>query len=90
MKHSLKHLAGSTHCLIYISGKGVSGAQNFAYLWIALHKMPDLAQALHSQQVSIEEWGTVVLSGQGSPSDEEKQWVEAMFGLPEPLPTGDA
>jgi hypothetical protein len=74
-------IAEKTVCVLLIRGESPEGKPIFAYLAIRADKLQAFMEAQQSGTFYPEEYGMVIESGEGEPSDEIKQKMTKEYGF---------
>lgn len=74
-------IAEKTVCVLLIRGEKPEGGKIYAYLAIRADKMQAFMEAQESGTFYPEEYGMVIESGEGEPSEEVKQKMTKEYGF---------
>ena len=81
MQLTEKTITDNLDVLFYLEGKEDSGRDIYAYVTVAQDDLPEFLEKSQQYGFRPAEYGTIVLSGQGQPTDDEKDELEERLGL---------
>ena len=76
-----KAITDSLDVLFYLEGKEEGGNNIYAYVTVVPDGVPEFLENSQEYGFRPGNFGTVVLSGDGEPSDEDKDRLEEQLGL---------
>lgn len=81
LTRSEKLLAEKTVCVLLVRGEDPDGQPIYAYVAVRADKLEDFMAAQQSGIFYPEEYGIIVESGSGEPTDEVKKRMETEYGF---------
>jgi len=81
LTRSERMLAEKTVCVLLVRGEDPEGGPIFAYVAVRADKLEEFMEAQKSGMFYPEDYGVIVESGQGEPSDEVKERMERDYGF---------
>lgn len=81
LTRSEKMLAEKTVCILLVRGESEDGAPIFAYVAVRSDKLEAFMEAQKSDTFYPEDYGMVIESGEGEPSDEVKAKMRDEYGF---------
>lgn len=81
LNRSEQILAEKTMCILLLRGEDADQQKIYAYVAIRADKLEDFMAAQKSGSFSPEEFGVIIESGMGEPSDEVKQKMTKEYGF---------
>lgn len=76
-----KHALEQTLLLVLLYGYTIDGRRQYAYAAIKGDKLEALRTAMEEETFRLTDFGYVIHSGLGEPSDEVKAWVTQHYGF---------
>lgn len=81
LTHSEKVMAEKTVCVLLVRGTGDAGQPIFAYVGVRADKLDDFMKAQADGTFYPEDYGVVIESGEGEPSEEIRTKMETEYGF---------
>lgn len=81
LSRSEKMLAEKTVCILLVRGEATDGQPIFAYVAVRADKLEAFMEAQKSDQFFPEDYGMVIESGEGEPSDEVRAKMRDEYGF---------
>jgi hypothetical protein len=81
LSRSEQVLAEKTMCILLLRGDDVDGGKIYAYVAIRADKLEEFMAAQKKGVFYPEEYGVIIESGSGEPSDEVKQKMTSEYGF---------
>ena len=70
-----------TVCVLLVRGENPAGTQTFAYIAVRADKLPELMKAPKSGMFYPEDFGIILASGEGKPSEEIRRMMQTEYGF---------
>lgn len=81
LSRSEQMLAEKTVCVLLVRGESPDGGSIYAYIAVRADKLQDFMRAQQSSTFYPEDYGVIIESGTGEPSDEVRQKMEKEYGF---------
>lgn len=81
LTRSEKILAEKTVCVLLVRGEAPDGTAIYAYVGVRADKLPEFMEAQQRGTFHPEEYGVVITSGEGEPTQEVRQHMEQNYGF---------
>ncbi len=81
LSRSEKMLAEKTVCILLVRGENADGNPIFAYVAVRADKLESFMAAQKSETFYPEDYGMIIESGEGEPSDEVKERMRLEYGF---------
>ncbi len=81
LSRSEQVLAEKTMCILLLRGEDTTGGKIYAYVAIRADKLEDFMEAQKKGVFYPEEYGVIIESGVGEPSDEVKAKMTSEYGF---------
>jgi hypothetical protein len=81
LSRSEQLLAEKTMCILLLRGDDTNGGKIYAYVAIRADKLEDFMEAQKNGVFYPEEYGVIIESGAGEPSDEVKKKMTSEYGF---------
>jgi hypothetical protein len=81
LSRSDKMLAEKTVCVLLVRGEGTGGQPVYAYVGVRADRLEAFIKAQQSGEFFPEDYGVIIASGEGEPSDEIKAQMERDYGF---------
>lgn len=81
LTRSEKLLAEKTVCILLVRGESPDGEPIYAYVGVRADKMDAFMEAQKNDTFFPEDYGVIIESGEGEPSDEVKEKMRTEYGF---------
>lgn len=78
---SQQELAEQTVCVLLVRGENQDGGSIYAYVAVRADRLEEFMQAQESDLFYPEDYGVIIESGEGEPSEEVRQKMEEEYGF---------
>lgn len=81
LTRSEQMIAEKTVCILLVRGDNPDGGKIYAYVAVRADKLADFMEAQKSGMFYPEDYGVIVESGEGEPSEEVRRKMETEYGF---------
>ena len=81
LSRSEKMIAEKTVCILLVRGENDDGQPIYAYVGVRADRLEDFMQAQNSGTFYPEEYGVIIESGEGEPSEDVKEKMRKEYGF---------
>lgn len=81
LSRSEQLLAEKTMCILLLRGSDANKEDIWAYVGVRADKLEEFMKAQESESFNPEDYGVIIRSGSGEPSDEDKEYMTKEYGF---------
>lgn len=81
LSRSEKLIAEKTVCILLVRGESPEGGAIYAYVAVRADRLEDFMEAQNSGMFYPEDYGVIIESGEGEPTDEVRERMERDYGF---------